>query len=304
MSDTNSATETLANSAEALKQSALKTFDISKLEGLIQTAIEMTIAYVPKFLLAIITLIIGLWIIRRVIRLFEKLMSLREMDITLQKFLQSLLSVLLKTLLFISVASMVGIATTSFVAILGAAGLAIGLALQGSLANFAGGVLILMFKPFRAGDYIEGAGVSGSVKEIQIFNTLLTTPDNKRIIVPNGLLSNGTLVNYSSEPTRRVDLVFGISYDDDIEKAKTLLIQLANDDERVLKTPETEVFVNELGASSVDLVLRSWVRSEHYWPFKFAMQERVKLHFDQANIAFPFPQRDVHIVAQTGDLNS
>lgn len=266
-----------------------------KIEEYTELAIEMAMTYAPKLALAIVTLIVGLWIIGRVTGLIDRIMQARNTEPTLQRFLHSLLSILFKALLFISVASMVGIETTSFIAILGAAGLAVGLALQGSLANFAGGVLILLFKPFKVGDVIEGAGVLGIVREIQIFNTIMTTFDNKRIIVPNAQLSNNVLTNYSSEPTRRVDMVFGIGYGDDVLKAKEVLKELVSADERVLKDPAFEIYVKELGDSSVNFVVRAWVNAADYWPFYFAMQERVKLRFDQDGISIPFPQRDVHL---------
>lgn len=266
-----------------------------QIEELTQLGIELAMAYVPKLLLALVTLIIGLWIIKRVGSLSDRLMQARQADPTLQRFIHSLSDILFKALLFVSVASMVGIETTSFVAILGAAGLAVGLALQGSLSNFAGGVLILVFKPYKVGDVIEAAGVIGCVKEIQIFNTVLNTPDNKRIIIPNGTLSNGTLTNYSAEPTRRVDLIFGIGYGDDLLKAKDVLKQLVSEDERVLKDPGFEIYVKELADSSVNFVIRAWVNSPDYWGFYFSMQERVKLRFDEEGISIPFPQRDVHL---------
>ena len=266
-----------------------------KLEEYTQLAIEMTMAYAPKLLLAILTLIIGFWLINRFLGMMDRVMQARSTEPTLQKFLHSLLSILFKALLLISAASMVGIETTSFIAVLGAAGLAIGLALQGSLANFAGGVLVLLFKPFKVGDFIEGAGVMGVVREIQIFNTIMTTPDNKRIIVPNGKLSNDVITNFSAESTRRVDMIFGIGYGDDVLKAKSVLQDLLNEDERVLKDPASEIYVKELGDSSVNFVVRAWVNASDYWPFFFAMQERVKLRFDQDGISIPFPQRDVHL---------
>lgn len=266
-----------------------------KIEELTALAIELAVAYVPKVLLALVTLIVGLWIIKRIGNLFERLMDARDSDPTLKKFIHSLTDILFKALLFVSVASMVGIETTSFVAILGAAGLAVGLALQGSLSNFAGGVLILIFKPYKVGDVIEAAGVIGCVKEIQIFNTILNTPDNKRIIIPNGVLSNGTLTNYSAEPTRRVDLVFGIGYGDDLLKAKDVLKQLVEADGRILEDPGYEIYVKELADSSVNFVVRAWVNAADYWGFYFAMQERVKLRFDEEGISIPFPQQDVHV---------
>ncbi len=270
-----------------------------KIQQLITLGTELAVAYVPKLLLALLTLIIGLWIIKRVGKVLDRVMSARKSDPTLTRFLHSLFDIMFKALLLISVASMVGIETTSFVAILGAAGLAVGLALQGSLSNFAGGVLILIFKPFKVGDVVEAAGVTGSVKEIQIFNTILNTPDNKRIIVPNGVLSNNTITNYSTEATRRVDFVFGIGYGDDLLKAKDVLKQLVESDDRVLKDPEFQIHVKELADSSVNFVVRAWVNSADYWGVYFSMQERVKLRFDEEGISIPFPQQDIHLFQES-----
>lgn len=258
-------------------------------------AIELTIVYAPKLLLAIITLVFGLWIIKILVNVLNKTMIRTNVEPSLQKFLANLASILLKVLLVISVASMVGIATTSFIAILGAAGLAVGLALQGSLANFAGGVLILLLKPFKVGDFIDAQGHMGTVNAIHIFNTILKTPDNKTIIIPNGSLSNGSITNFSTEPTRRVEMTFGIGYEDDITKAKQILTKLIVEDERIFKDPAPQVVVAELGDSSVNFKVRVWCNSSDYWGIYFDMTETVKLTFDQENISIPFPQRDVHL---------
>ena len=190
---------------------------------------------------------------------------------------------------------MVGIATTSFIALLGAAGLAIGLALQGSLANFASGVLILIFKPYKINDFIEAAGIKGTVHEIQVFNTVLKTPDNKTIIIPNSQVSAGTITNYSTEATRRVDMTFGIGYSDDIDKAKSVLSKLLKEDSRVLDNPEIMIVVSELADSSVNFSVRGWVKAADYWGVYFDMHEKVKKTFDKENISIPFPQTDVHL---------
>jgi len=218
-----------------------------------------------------------------------------QVEISLQKFLISMITVLLKVLLFISVASMVGIATTSFIAILGAATFAIGLALQGSMSNFAGGVLILLLKPFKVGDTIEAQGFVGKVHEIQIFNTIMKTFDNKMIYIPNGSLSNGNITNYSKEPIRRVDMTFGIGYGDDIKRAKEVLAGLIKEDARILKDPAPLIAVSSLGDSSVNFALKVWCDTAEYWNIYFDMQEKVKLTFDQENISIPFPQTDVHL---------
>ncbi|MBD3657487.1 MULTISPECIES: mechanosensitive ion channel family protein [Marinobacter] len=260
---------------------------------LLDQAIAMIMTYAPKVILAIVTLIIGLWLINRFVGVLDK--KLGAKDPTLNKFLCGLIGAVLKILLLISVASMVGIATTSFVAIIGAAGLAIGLALQGSLGNFAGGVLILIFKPFKVGDAIEAQGYLGTVAEISILYTIVNTFDNRRIVIPNGDLSNSSLTNLSAYPTRRCDMTFGIGYGDDIDKAKAVCKRLIEEDERALKDPEPLVVVGALGESSVDLTVRVWTKSADLWPFYWDMQERVKKAFDAEGISIPFPQRDVHM---------
>jgi small conductance mechanosensitive channel len=264
-------------------------------QGYINKAVELIMVYGPKLILAIIVLFLGLWIIKLLIKMMSKSLERSKVELSLQKFFMSLVSVLLKILLFVSVASMVGIATTSFVAIIGAAGLAVGLALQGSLANFAGGVLILLFKPFKVGDAVETQGYLGKVHEIHIFNTILKTFDNKTIIIPNGAISGGSITNFSTEPRRRVDMSFGIGYGDDIKKAKSVLQKLTAEDDRILKEPAPQVALSELGDSSVNFVVRVWCNSADYWNIFFDMQEKVKLTFDQEGISIPFPQRDVHL---------
>jgi small conductance mechanosensitive channel len=256
-------------------------------------------SYGPKLILAIIVLIIGLWIINRVVRMMGKAMERGKTEPTLAKFLSSLVSIGLKALLLISVASMVGIETTSFIAILGAAGLAIGLALQGTLANFAGGVLVLLFRPYKVGDYVEAQGVAGTVAEIQIFNTVIKTPDNKVIIVPNGAISNGIITNYSAEATRRVDFVFGIGYGDDMTKAKEVIGRLVAEDGRALTDPAPQIVVSSLGDSSVNITVRVWANAADYWGLYFDLTEKVKATFDQEGISIPFPQRDVHVYQQS-----
>ena len=265
------------------------------MQGYIDTAVELAMVWGPQLLLAIIVLIVGLWIINRVVRLVAAGLERGKTDETLAKFLTSLTSIILKALLLISVAGMVGIETTSFIAILGAAGLAIGLALQGSLGNFAGGVLILLFRPYKVGDFIDAQGVAGTVKEIQIFNTIITTPDNKRIIIPNGAISNGIITNVSAEPTRRVDFVFGIGYDDDIAKTKQTLVGILTGDSRIKADPEPFVVVSEMADSSVNFTVRVWVDAGDYWGVYFDTMEAVKLAFDREGISIPFPQTDVHV---------
>jgi small conductance mechanosensitive channel len=268
--------------------------------GYVDTAVEMGMSYGPQLILAIVVLIIGLWIINRAVRLMGAGMERSNTEPTLAKFLCNLTSVGLKALLLISVASMIGIETTSFIAVLGAAGLAVGLALQGSLANFAGGVLVLLFRPYKVGDFVEAQGVAGTVNEIGIFNTVMKTPDNKVIIVPNGAISNGIITNYSMEATRRVDFVFGIGYSDDIVKAKATIERLIAEDSRALTDPAPMVVVSELGDSSVNITTRVWVNAADYWGMYFDLTEKVKLTFDQEGISIPFPQRDVHLFQANG----
>ena len=253
----------------------------------------------PNFLLTIVVLVIGFWIIKFIIKGSSKAMDKSKIEESLKRFLLSLIGIGLKALLLISIASMLGIATTSFVAVLGAAGLAVGLSLQGSLSNFAGGVLIILFKPFKVGDVIDAQGHIGSVDSIQVFNTILKTPDNKTIIIPNGNLSNGSITNYTTEERRRVDMTFGIGYGDDLKKAKQVLHDLINADEHIFSEPEPLVVVSELGDSSVNFAVRVWAKTSDYWAIYFDMQEKVKLEFDKQGISIPFPQSDVHIFQQS-----
>lgn len=257
--------------------------------------VDYAITYGVKILLAITTLIIGLWFISKLSRMLRRTFEKRSFDKSLQTFLVSFVGITLKILLVISVITMVGIQMTSFIALLGAAGLAFGMALSGTLQNLAGGVMILILKPFKVGDYIEAQGFAGSVKEIQIFHTILNTPDKKLIVIPNGGLSTGSLINYSAEPIRRVDWTFGIGYADDIDKAKAIIGQVITSDERALKDPEPFFGVISLGDSSVNIVARVWVEAANYWPLFFAMNEAVKKEFDKQGISIPFPQLDAHI---------
>ena len=258
-------------------------------------AIELLIEYTPKFLLALLVLLIGLWLINRITNLITRLMQARKVDPTLGPFVTSLASWTLKAVLLISVASMVGIETTSFVAVLGAAGLAVGLALQGTLQNFAGGALLLLFRPYEVGHLIQAQGHLGVVKEIQIFTTHLVTLDNKRAIIPNGSISNGDIINFTAENLLRVDLVIGVAYDADIKAAKQVLLDVMKKHDKVLSEPEPFVGVLELADSSVNLAVRPFARPEHYWDVYFDVYEQGKAALDAANITIPFPQRDVHL---------
>lgn len=258
-------------------------------------AMELSMAYVPKLVLALITLMVGFWLIRRLGAGFSKLLELRNVEATLKKFLLNFVDVLLKIMLLVSVAGMVGVETTSFIAMLGAIGLGVGMALQGSLGNLAGGLLILFFKPYRVGDVIEVQGYTGKVREIHIFNTILITYDNQKIVIPNGIISNGSIRNLFSEPTRRVDIVFGISYGDDIGQVRSVLQKVIQEESRILTDPAPEILVSGHGDSAIEVTTRSWVNSDDYWPVYFTLFEKVKVAFDQAGISIPFPQRDVHL---------
>jgi len=254
-----------------------------------------------KFITAIVVLIVGLIVIKWITKAIVRLMKKGNVSPSLIPFLKTLTNIALKAMLIISVMGMVGIQMTSFIAVLGAAGLAVGLALQGTLQNFAGGVMILLFKPYEVGHFIEAQGFMGTVKEIQIFTTVLSTPDNRKVIIPNSPLATGTITNFSAMPTRRIDFSFGIGYSDDIDKAKDILLKMAENDDRVLKEDNPpEVMVEALGDSSVNLKLRTWVKSEDYWSLFFDITENVKKQFDGAQISIPFPQRDVHLYNHQG----
>jgi len=271
--------------------------NIEQLVKVSEAWLPVVLEYSGKLTLALITLLIGWWLISKVTGSIGRLLNMRQVDRALSSFIGSLVSIVLKVLLLISVASMIGVETTSFIAMIGAAGLAIGLALQGSLANFAGGVLIMLFRPFRAGDWIEAQGVSGSVDSIQIFHTTLKTADNKVVIVPNGSLSNGHITNYSRESTRRVDINLGIDYSSDIKQAREVLLDIAKDP-RVRQDPAPVVFVTGLGDSAINLSLRIWVATPDFWPVTFAFTEQAKERLGEAGIGIPFPQRVVHLVQQ------
>ena len=261
----------------------------------IDKLIDLLVEYGPKLIGAIVVLLLGLWIIKIITKAVSKIMKKKNTDPSLASFIKSLTTILLKVLLVISVMGMVGIEMTSFIAILGAAGLAVGLALSGTLQNFAGGVMILIFKPFKVGDFIEAQGYTGTVSEIQLFNTLLKSTDNKIIIIPNGGLSTSSMINYSAESERRVDWTFGIGYGDDIDTAKSVLFELIHADNRILKNPEPFVAVSELADSSVNFAVRVWVKAEDYWGVFFDMNETVYKTFSEKNLNIPYPQMDVHV---------
>ncbi len=262
-----------------------------------QAWLPIIMAYSGRVLLALVVLAIGWWLINRVTHNLSTLIGKRLADPALQSFIGTLANIILKVLLVISAASMIGVETTSFVAAIGAAGLAIGLALQGSLANFAGGVLILLFRPFRIGDWIEAQGVAGTVDNIQIFHTVLRTGDNKTVIVPNGSLSNGIITNYNRQATRQIIYDIGINYDADLQAAKRVLTEMA-EDERVLKDPAPAVVVAGLGDSAIKMSLRVWVKTSDYWSLTFKYNEEIRDRLQAAGIEIPFPQRVIRMVQE------
>jgi small conductance mechanosensitive channel len=257
---------------------------------------QLLFDFLPNIITAIILLVLGLWIIKFLVKIIRKIFVKREIDETLKKFLLDLISWVFKIILFITVVAQLGIQTSSFVAIVGAAGLAIGLALQGSLANFAGGVLIMLFKPFEVGHFIKAQGVEGTVKEITIFTTKLNTFGNQLVIIPNGKLSNDHITNFTEEGIRREALTFGISYDCNIKLAKQILLDLVQEQDLVLKVEDKMpiVAVLELADSSVNLTLRYWLKNEDYWNVRFFTLEEGKKRLEDAGIVIPFPQRDIH----------
>lgn len=267
-------------------------FDSQEISNLVDTYV---IPWSINIVMALVIYIIGRIIVKILVNVFGKVLARSKYDNMLVDFVKAILNAIL--MLFVIVASLdqLGVDTTSLVAILGAAGLAIGLSLQGSLQNFAAGVMLLVFRPFKAGDFVEAGGTSGVVKSISIFTTIMTTPDNKEIIVPNGAIYGGNITNFSAKPTRRVDMVVGISYDSDLKKAKAILNEMVAADERILKDPEPKVAVAELAESSVNFVVRPWVNSADFWAVKFDFTEAVKLRFDQEGITIPYPQMDVHL---------
>jgi len=244
---------------------------------------------------AIATLVIGTWIAKWLAKSLGKALKKRSVDETLTKFVVSLAKIALIVFVVISAASQVGIETASFVAVVGAVGLAIGFALQGSLSNLASGVMLIIFKPVKVGDYIEGGGAAGVVESVGIFITTLQTPDNKVVYIPNSTLTGGNIINYSAKDKRRVDMVFGIGYNDDIDKAKNVIQSVLNSDSRILENPAPQIVVSELGDSSVNFNVRPWVNTPDYWNVYFETIEQIKKKFDEQNISIPFPQRDIHM---------
>lgn len=255
------------------------------------------ISYGVKVIQAIIVFLIGRFLIKKAIVMTERMLERENVDKSLHKFLLSLIKVGLQVLLIVTIATMLGAEMTSFVAIIGSAGLAVGLALQGSLSNFAGGVLILVLKPFKAGDYIETGSHSGTVDEIQLFYTILKTIDNKNVVIPNSTVSNNSIVNYTANPTRRIDFKFGVGYDDDIFKVKEVLNRIADEHPLILNDPAHQVVLSEHGDSSVNFVVKAWCKAEDYWTIYYEIMEKVKVEFDKEGINIPYPQMDVHMVS-------
>lgn len=256
---------------------------------------SMVIEYAPKLLLAIVTLIIGLWIINIAMRGMAKMLQKRNTDPSLTPFLRTLIGITLKVVLVVSVIGMVGVQVTSFVAIIGAAGLAIGLSLQGTLQNFAGGVILLILRPFKAGDVIDVKGFLGTVHEIQIFYTILHTFDKRVIYIPNGSLTNADMTNLSQQDLRRNEWIFGIAYGDDYDKAKSVLQRLIDEDSRIVRDPEPFIAMHSLGDSSVNIVVRTWSSAADLWPVYFDMNEKVYKEFAKEGLSIPFPQMDIHL---------
>lgn len=262
----------------------------------VEMARTLIAEYGLRVVAAIIIFIIGKWLSGLLSRAVGRAMTRAKTDEMLVKFVRSLVYAALLTFVVLAVLAQLGIQTTSFIAVIGAAGLAIGLALQGSLSNFAAGVMLIIFRPFKVGDFIEAAGVSGVVEEIMIFSTKMRSPDNKQLYVPNGSIISGTIVNYSAKNERRVDMVFGCSYDDDIKQAKSLLESIIEENTLVLEDPAPTIAVLELGDSSVNFAVRPWVKTPDYWDAYFQITEAVKQRFDAAGLSIPFPQRDVHLI--------
>lgn len=263
---------------------------------------QLLIDYGLKLLGALAIFLIGKWVADALITMLEKVMVRSNVDGTLASFVANLLKGLALALVITAALGQLGVETTSIAAMIAAAGLAVGLALQGSLGNLAAGVMIILFRPFKVGDYVEAGGTAGTVAAVSIFNTEFTTPDNRQIIVPNGSIISNNIVNVSAKPTRRVDLTVGVSYKDDLQKVKAVLKQLVESDERILNEPAPQIAVSELADSSVNLVVRPWVKAADYWGVYFDLTERIKTTFDEEGISIPFPQQDLHVVSSPQEL--
>ena len=269
--------------------------DTQLAEKLLNQGQDILVTYGPKVLAALVIFIVGRWLARMLARLSERAMRRASVDSMLVGFGGNLIYIALFAFVVLAALNQLGVQTTSFIAVVGAAGLAIGLALQGSLSNFAAGVMLVFFRPFKVGDYVEAGGTAGTVEQIMLFTTRMKTPDNKQVFVPNGQIFEGVIVNYSGNDTRRVDMVFGCGYGDDLRKVKALLEEILAADERILKDPAPVVALNELADSSVNFVVRPWVNSADYWGVYWDLHEQVKLRFDAEGLNIPFPQREVHV---------
>ena len=290
--------------ADSLKGHAahkLELLSTMSAQELIDTAIRSTLNIGIRILIALVVLALGKWLIRTIKHFFERLMIRRGVEDSLRHFLLNLIHISLLLFLAIIIISILGIDTTSFVALFASAGLAVGMALSGTLQNFAGGVMILIFKPFKIGDFIEAQGQTGTVKEIQLFNTVINTTDNKTIMIPNGGISTGIINNYSKESQRRVDWTFGIAYGDNYDLARTTLLALIAADPRIHTTPAPFIALSSLADSSVNLTVRTWVNTEDYWDVYFSMNEQVYKRFAEVGLNIPFPQMDVHLHEGTAD---
>jgi small conductance mechanosensitive channel len=267
---------------------------------------DLILTWGLKIVAALAILVIGNWLAKKIAAIFAKMMDRNNVDVTLTKFLKNIIYYALLTAVVIAAAGQLGINTTSFLTVVGAAGLAIGLALKDSLANFSAGVMLILFRPFKVGDVVNVAGETGTVEEITIFNTVMNTADNQKKIIPNGIVASGTITNITANDTRRIDMVFGIGYDDDIKAAEQVFTDIIKAESRVLSDPAPTVAVAELADSSVNFVVRPWVKTGDYWDVKFELTEKIKLALDEAGISIPFPQQDVHMhqVIQNGEADA
>ena len=280
----------------------IASFDWATIPALLQDkGVDLGIDFGIKVATALAVFLIGKFLVRLVVSAISKVMQKQAVDKTLETFICNLVRISLMVVVVIAAIGALGIQTTSFIAIFGAAGLAVGLALQGSLSNFASGVLIVLFRPYRVGDFVEAAGIAGSVEQVQILTTILKTGDNKQIIVPNSQIMDSIITNYSANPTRRVDMVVGVSYDDDLDKVRKTIEDLIAAEDRILADPAPTIAVSALADSSVNFVVRPWVNSADYWGVMFDMTEAIKKRFDKEGISFPFPQQDVHLYKQDSD---
>ena len=281
-----------------MNDSTMTALDQIDWNSMLTSTKTVAISFGGKLLVALIIFYVGRIVAKMLVKGIHKVMRAQEVDQILEMFVCNLAYWMVMVFVIIAAISQIGVQTTSLIAVMGAAGLAIGLALQGSLSNFAAGVLIVVFRPYRVGDFVEVAGISGSVVQVQILSTILKTGDNKQIVVPNAQIMNSIITNYSANNTRRVDMIIGVSYDDNLDKVRDTLRELVNADSRIMQDPECLIAVAELADSSVNFFVRPWVASSDYWAVKFDLTESIKKRFDQDGISFPFPQRDVHLYKQ------